>query len=818
MNRCASHRPSKHKSLLDRGVTIIELLVVLGVISILGSIAYVNYTGAAQTSERAKLEADVKTLNAAVPLFLSNGGSFDGSETEEQVLDLLKTAAGNENAAGLSGSLIDLRIQTERQSAAEGATSQARAVWNSTSRRFEILTAGAAGVKRFVLGDPTGGNATARTPGLAYATNSTWLWEFTNAVATNTSGGTNPVTVVGATNQPAVAVTKLSPPTITPPGGARSLTEYQPTLTVTLSNPNAAGAVYYSLSGGGRTAYTAPIQAPVGATVLAWVEANGAANWINSDIATAVFTATPFVITPVWTAPGSVTFREAGGAMAEGGSVTPSPLGLAVDVTGVHASFLGGIAIKYTLDGTDPATSGTAVTISGATGSIAWSYANFTSADGLPLRAVAVPSSEIFSAGGEATQTIGVTQLTLPAPVVLPSSPIIPQSIRIQNVYSPDYPATWSIYYTTNGNNPLNPDGTTAAGASVYSAPFPPPTTETSFTVKAELGTSPSIAFWFLNDIVTKSYQPITGANGLVTPGAIVGSGDIKGAFSGSIIFSNPQSLINFNSKGRILNGNLYLPGLPRIEIPGQGNQAKVIVNSGAAYSEAGLVSRSIVGGAEFLEDGTEVSPAVDTRQIVDLAGGTSPANYTFKFLSDTYIEGKVYRRANAPAVPTITLPTDLVFRGNVTLSSGNRTLEGGHYGSVSVSGTSSVLRLGVAGSATPTVYRFDTLSLTRGRVEILGPVIVTVANGFTVGSSMIMGNSSDPGRLQLQMFAGNLSVEGDLFARVIAPTSKVSVGNGGYMNGSLVAREMEIAPNGEAVFSIPPLIANPTPTPTPTP
>jgi len=67
-------------------------------------------------------------------------------------------------------------------------------------------------------------------------------------------------------------------------------------------------------------------------------------------------------------------------------------------------------------------------------------------------------------------------------------------------VYSVDAPAVTTVYKSTNGANPLNADGTPAPGASIYSAPFAPLTTESECTILAAMGNSKEIAFRFSND------------------------------------------------------------------------------------------------------------------------------------------------------------------------------------------------------------------------------------------------------------------------------------------------------------------------------
>ena len=60
----------------DRGVTLIELLIVLGFLSILMAIGSVAYFGAAADAEEARVHGDLRALATAVMLYTTQAGAL----------------------------------------------------------------------------------------------------------------------------------------------------------------------------------------------------------------------------------------------------------------------------------------------------------------------------------------------------------------------------------------------------------------------------------------------------------------------------------------------------------------------------------------------------------------------------------------------------------------------------------------------------------------------------------------------------------------------------------------------------------------------
>lgn len=789
------------------GVTLIELLVVISVISVLGSLAYVSYENSAASSRETKLEADVATLNRAARLYLNSGGSFSGNETEEEVLNKLKTVASSETAgviAGSSGSFIDRRTALEWQSTGEAARAALRARWDGTLNQFVTSREGAVGIRQFFLDESLGSQdfgSENRTASLPLASEGTWIWDYEEAdPANSTNNGTTP--------DPG-EVSRLLPPTFSPAGGPAPLASFQPTLGVTLSNPNAGGSsqIYYSVDGGAFTLYgggTVPVGP--GQRIVAYAASSDTNRWLNSPVNDATFSAVPHELAVTINAPSSMTYAQAGGSMVGQPVTAPSPITVSVNIAGIHSSFLSNTNFQIaTALQTGELSSAGAPAFSGTFQGpqINFSYSDWGISNTLLVRAQAVATSPLFTSSPVAEQQIGISPTALDPPVVSPEAPFMLPNF-MEMALSGLVPTGARIFYRLDGGQPLNSSGAPVPEAQLYTAGFNPNILQ-EFSVTAQTAGPTGVEHWFTPATFIANYVVPTGADA-DTVGAIVGSGNIDGAFYGSLIFANPSGTVNFNSQGRILGGNLFLPGLPTITIqPSPGT----VVLQGQPYVAGAAIPRNVIGGKEYTESGALANPQVDLRQIVDLAGAPTPANYLFRFNANSYLDGKVYRRSNPPAFPVVTLPTGLPNRGSIDLKSNSNpptpTLLPGNYSNVSIGGDNNIIYLGVAGATEPSRYIFGNVNLNKGRIIPVGPVILSFPNGFNVNGA-VMGNVNQPELLQIEVITGSVNVNsgGTLAARLVAPNSTVTLN--GIFRGTLIAKELKVNGNGVA-FTLPPII-----------
>ena len=136
-----------HKS--KRGVTLVELLISIAVLSTLSAIAIFAATNLSGATKKQKLMADVATLNSALRVYQANGGDLSGVTNAAGALTRMKSVATNwKEIAGLRESMVDPRLTVETVSGG----SDVRAVWDADTLRFKIATSGD-GVKAFVIGD-----------------------------------------------------------------------------------------------------------------------------------------------------------------------------------------------------------------------------------------------------------------------------------------------------------------------------------------------------------------------------------------------------------------------------------------------------------------------------------------------------------------------------------------------------------------------------------------------------------------------------------------------------------------------------------------
>lgn len=180
-----------------RGFTMIEVLAVLAGLAVIGGVGYVTVADTKTKAENSKLEADVASINRSIQVFQSSGGSLDNVTTVDGVLAKLKTTGDASTTLGVTSSVLDARVYPVYQTSGEASTTRARAVWNSTAKRFQVVTTGSGGVKEFRLNEDLASSAPAadtnRSSTKQISSGDGWVWDH------------------GSSMQVAVADTGLSP-------------------------------------------------------------------------------------------------------------------------------------------------------------------------------------------------------------------------------------------------------------------------------------------------------------------------------------------------------------------------------------------------------------------------------------------------------------------------------------------------------------------------------------------------------------------------------------------------------------------------------
>jgi len=233
------------------GFTLVEIVAVLAVVSVLASAGYYTASTVHETARENKLESDVVTLNSAVQIYESIGGDISdlsgaaGGTPEEKVLTKLKVKGDDEARSkfnGISGSLVDPRLTS-----GDVVSSGKRARWNTTTKRFEVVTSGGSGVREFVFSDAAADAARALSPNnAAYlrddramnAANvkdgkAVWVWDFTQATASTPAPDPNPSGSPGSTPTPAATVEPIPSATPAPTATATPNVSATPTPTPT---------------------------------------------------------------------------------------------------------------------------------------------------------------------------------------------------------------------------------------------------------------------------------------------------------------------------------------------------------------------------------------------------------------------------------------------------------------------------------------------------------------------------------------------------------------------------------------------------------
>jgi hypothetical protein len=226
---------------------------------------------------------------------------------------------------------------------------------------------------------------------------------------------------------------------------------------------------------------------------------------------------------------------------------------------------------------------------------------------------------------------------------------------------------------------------------------------------------------------------------------------------------------------GASISGSLYVPGTPTVRATGQ----------------AGI--------------GT----------IVDGTGSASPSGYEIRLNGQSQIT-KLVRKTNPVTMPVVAAPlaptgTRLVQLNQPsdpigawgTLHSltangafGTIAAPAGAYGAFTIGG-SNVLQLGVAGSSTPSVYHFQSLTLTgSATISVVGPVVITVGSAFTAGNQVGAALRAD--WLTLNIYSGGLTLNGNanFYGTVIAPSGAVNLTGNSKLTGNLAADQLTLSGN----------------------
>lgn len=274
-------------------ISLVEILLVLGAMAIVSTVSVIAVSNVNRNAQHRKLDADVRTMNSAISLYLANGGSLESVSDPEAVLAKLKTTrskAGKELHAGApSGRLVDPRVAAVE---VPESSWKLRARFLPDALRFEAVSSGP-GVE-FLLDESLAETAATiedrSREAVNYASNSTWVWDHGATLNPSAPQGpsrfptdpnvsdTSPITKDQEPEpepepDPGPPSPPPPPPPPTPPrlptpifdraAGAHPESQFPLAVSITnLPSPSQADPIY-QLGSGPWTPYTSPVEVPM---------------------------------------------------------------------------------------------------------------------------------------------------------------------------------------------------------------------------------------------------------------------------------------------------------------------------------------------------------------------------------------------------------------------------------------------------------------------------------------------------------------------------------------------------------------------------
>lgn len=284
------------------GFTLVELLLMLGILAILSTMSAVAVSQIGRNAQRQKTESDVRTVNQAIAIYLSNGGSLDYLTDPNAVLTKLKTTRSKNEKQRFVGAGTGQMIDAKLVAIPIDADSwKSRATYDPVAKRFTISTNNP-GVEFEI--DPSLVNSPPPTEwrssgSLSYSQSTGWVWDYSYAYNTGPNSGPSTFNVnplVTDTTVPANVVTPpivvppvnsgpsgpINPPVVPPippallptpifnPAGGAALESKFP-LAVSIMNlpDSSSGTAVYQLDGGSWTPYAGPVSVSQNSTLRA---------------------------------------------------------------------------------------------------------------------------------------------------------------------------------------------------------------------------------------------------------------------------------------------------------------------------------------------------------------------------------------------------------------------------------------------------------------------------------------------------------------------------------------------------------------------
>lgn len=836
----------------SHGFSLVEVLVAVVVMSTLIAIGVTTITRVPDDTRKRKLEQDVVIVNNAIDAFLLAGGSV-GQLSQANVISALKQrigpSSGPADIVGPQGPFLDPTIFTAPTDfgwSAQFSTSPSPHFYVENSSNGVVFIQGPAAA----VGGVAERDDAARTE---------WVWAYANATPPSAPPAFVPVAVdgpTGWTNVAQVAVA-LNPPVIVP--GSLSTNLWGFPLPVTIANPNPSGSsrIYYKANDGNYTLYgDTPFEVAPGTSLTAVAVTLDPSRFYNSGTTTEQYQVIPFNLGVNISAPASITYAQAGGMMMGQAQQDPATATINLEnVQQIPPPYLssGNFTIRYTMDGSDPASSGTAITGPAFQGyyspiAIPLGLDTWGTNASLQIRAAAVASNTAwFVSSAVADTTVTAAQQALDAPTVAPPDKIVSPSVEVVMTKPESGPVGMEIRYTTDNTAPAWNNGilyTTNFILSAFGA------NEERFVQAMTFpgNTNNFITNWFLpSPLIVRAYTGAAGFGSSLPSGVLVGYAAVgnSGNLRGSLIIARETVQTNINLSGAgVVSGNIYLPGTPGIYKRNTSGTNLWTAGTDAAFS-------TFILGKEYDADGQLVVPNSPgwsaSPRVIDLDGDPDPSNYYVLIANSARVEGKVFRRVDSPTLPTVDAPpakannsTQSYGWGTVATvnpappqnspanftaqSNAEITALAGNYGKVTVQNTAKLILGDASNPDNVQYYTFESLEITgSSSLQIVGKVVITInysagGKAFLTGNSVTVGNVDHPEYLQINVYSSaaanqntihvNISGSGNFYGQINAPKGQVKVGNSGSFRGSVTAYKMDMSGAGGAdiEFNLPPI------------
>ncbi|MEM1442346.1 MAG: hypothetical protein AAGF67_08390 [Verrucomicrobiota bacterium] len=252
----------------EAALSLFEVMMVVALVGTVAAFALPRIGKVKSGSDDVKLVSDVKILNSAVKVYLANGGQLPADSSVDDVITRVGRSVSTEEQdtfVGFTGSMIDNRLEATWLPEAGISSGRSRAVWNSASQRFVITEEAVPGIASFRINedadsDPAeeqdaDGSAQERTSSMSYASESNWVWDYTEAPGAVPNGASDiPVNSVPSDTAPPTATTtpgstsgtsRLAPPVFTKAPGSYPVEDYQLSLGLTNPNPSGSSSIYF---------------------------------------------------------------------------------------------------------------------------------------------------------------------------------------------------------------------------------------------------------------------------------------------------------------------------------------------------------------------------------------------------------------------------------------------------------------------------------------------------------------------------------------------------------------------------------------------